>query len=68
MREMKYDRFTGKPFDKTSDRLPEANGHFCDECGTELIDHCIICGAPQCCPKCCAEAQDALDGTSNPKE
>ena len=28
----------------------------CDDCGTELIDSCLICGAPVCCPKCCARA------------
>ena len=27
----------------------------CEECGTELIDQCLRCGAPQCCPKCCLE-------------
>ena len=28
----------------------------CDTCGEELIDRCFICGAPVCCPRCCAEA------------
>ncbi len=28
----------------------------CDVCGTALHDKCLICGAPQCCPKCCREA------------
>ena len=27
----------------------------CDECGTELVDECLRCGALQCCPKCCIE-------------
>jgi len=26
----------------------------CEDCGTTIIDNCIRCGAPQCCPKCCA--------------
>jgi hypothetical protein len=50
-----YDKFTGKPFDHATDRLPHYNGSFCEECGSELIDHCIRCGAPVCCPKCCEE-------------
>lgn len=50
------DRFTGKPIDKASDRLPRPNGGHCDECGSETIDHCPVCGAPQCCPKCCSDA------------
>lgn len=32
------------------------NGLVCDECGTECVDRCLSCGAPQCCPRCCAEA------------
>lgn len=32
------------------------NGTPCDDCGTECQDNCLVCGAPQCCPKCCAEA------------
>jgi hypothetical protein len=28
----------------------------CDTCGTELINRCLQCGAPVCCPKCCNEA------------
>jgi hypothetical protein len=30
---------------------------FCDQCGTELIDQCLWCGAPVCCPKCCEETR-----------
>ena len=26
----------------------------CEDCGTPIIDNCVKCGAPQCCPKCCA--------------
>jgi len=25
----------------------------CETCGTELIDRCPLCWAPQCCPECC---------------
>lgn len=28
----------------------------CDTCNTELVDHCLRCGAPQCCPVCCVTA------------
>jgi hypothetical protein len=31
----------------------------CDYCGTKLVDKCPHCGAPQCCPLCCA--QDKID-------
>lgn len=27
----------------------------CDECGTALISPCLDCGAPVCCPLCCAK-------------
>lgn len=30
----------------------------CDECGTTVIDDCLVCGAPVCCPRCCKETQD----------
>lgn len=53
---MKHDKFTGKPIDKASDCLPHLNGGRCDACGTETIDGCPVCGAPQCCPRCCADA------------
>jgi chromosome segregation ATPase len=29
----------------------------CDDCGTELIDKCAVCGAPVCCPLCCARSE-----------
>jgi hypothetical protein len=29
------------------------NRSFCETCGTRLIDNCLECGAPQCCPRCC---------------
>ncbi len=25
----------------------------CETCGTEIIDNCLRCGAPRCCPHCC---------------
>lgn len=52
------DRFTGKPIPRPSDALPRLNGGKCDVCGTPTIDHCIRCGAPQCCPKCCQEGEN----------
>lgn len=56
------DRFTGKEYDSISDRLPHYNGQKCDTCGGPAIDHCAMCGAPQCCPKCCAEARPSPKG------
>ncbi len=38
---------------KESEAVPDRQK--CDECGTKIIDQCFKCGAPQCCPKCCAE-------------
>ena len=35
----------------------ESNGRKCERCGTECVDRCD-CGAPQCCPKCCLEAEE----------
>ena len=54
------DRFSGKPIDKPSDMLPEKNGGICEHCGSETIDHCPMCGAPQCCPTCCKEISKAI--------
>ena len=54
----RYDEFTGKP-------VPghivygSNNGDICDVCGTECIDRCPCCGAPQCCPRCCEETRMA---------
>jgi len=31
----------------------------CPECGEVCIDGCVMCGAPQCCPACCAEESKA---------
>jgi hypothetical protein len=46
----------------TSDSLPHPNGGRCETCGAETVDHCPVCGAPQCCPSCCADAK--AEGTS----
>lgn len=32
----------------------------CEDCGTEIIENCQICGAPNCCPRCCKEATDEM--------
>jgi hypothetical protein len=32
----------------------------CETCGTVLIDDCVVCGAPTCCPKCCTETLKPL--------
>jgi hypothetical protein len=53
---MYRDRFTGKLVDHPSDLLPEFNGNKCEFCGSECIDRCLLCGAPQCCPRCCVES------------
>ena len=30
----------------------------------KIIDHSLICGAPQCCPKCCDEATAEIETTA----
>lgn len=50
------DRYTGRVYDNLSDMLPYPNGMYCDDCGHYLIDRCAMCGAPQCCPKCCIDS------------
>ena len=32
----------------------------CEYCGTTIIQDCPICGAPNCCPKCCEETTKEL--------
>jgi hypothetical protein len=49
------DPWTGKRVDKLSDLLPSEGASLCEECGTRLINRCLRCGAPVCCPKCCAQ-------------
>ena len=47
--------FTGKS--QPHSGLPRSSdGEKCEECSTVLVYNCIFCGAPVCCPKCCAEA------------
>jgi hypothetical protein len=33
--------------------LAAATRNRCDACGAKIIDKCVCCGAPQCCPQCC---------------
>ena len=56
-----FDRWTGREIDRTTESLPSSNGMFCETCGTECVDRCLICGAPQCCPRCCWETTAALE-------
>ena len=42
------------------------NGGRCSICGGETVDRCLVCGAPQCCPACCADA--ASEGTRGESE
>lgn len=41
------------------------NGNICFTCGSECIDKCSQCGAPQCCPKCCAETIREIKNTEH---
>lgn len=59
---MLFDPWTGKPIDQISDFLPTRAGYVCEECGADVISRCPRCGAPQCCPRCCFEAQDGEKG------
>ncbi len=36
----------------------------CEHCGTELIYKCYHCGAPVCCPRCCADTEPRINGES----
>ena len=41
---------------RASTKMPSApGGNTCDHCGAELVRDCMICGAPNCCPRCCQE-------------
>ena len=59
-------RFSGKPEPGGFERFGRPAGYKCDDCGTECICDCMVCGAPNCCPRCCAEAdreeREATDG------
>lgn len=35
----------------------------CEHCGTDLIYKCYRCGAPVCCPRCCAHVAILPDNT-----
>ena len=52
--------FTGKP----TPRILAKTQKRCDDCGTELINDCWVCGAPVCCPKCCMEAITQMESTN----
>lgn len=41
--------------------MGKPNGRKCEDCGTECNDRCLVCGAPQCCPKCCIEATSEIE-------
>jgi len=51
--------FTGKPEPvlQNSDFYNRETDSKCEHCNTNLIDNCMWCGAPVCCPKCCAESR-----------
>lgn len=51
------DPYTGKALDCVSDALPVETKDGCEHCGTHIINRCPRCGAPQCCPRCCLEAE-----------
>jgi hypothetical protein len=51
-----------------------SGGNTCYHCGEELVRDCMICGAPNCCPRCCQEttreifqSQRIAVGTANEK-
>lgn len=47
-----------------ADRVVDAvnsNASTCEDCGTSIINDCPVCGAPQCCPKCCKETTAQMD-------
>lgn len=41
-------------------RAKARNEMLCEDCGTPIINNCPRCGAPQCCPKCCAKNSQAV--------
>lgn len=55
------DRFTGKLMDKPSDSLPTVSVEICEDCGSRLINRCVRCGAPVCCPECCQASDKQLN-------
>lgn len=55
---------------QSAEKVPvtEGNGGVCDDCGHFTIDRCPRCGAPQCCPRCCAEDHELALAQSAPAE
>ena len=51
-------QFSGKP--QPFNGLPRQTNEKCEKCGTPLINDCILCGAPICCPKCCKEFDNLI--------
>lgn len=45
----------------------QKDGRHCEHCGTKIIDNCPVCGAPQCCPKCCDETTKELLQPATPE-
>lgn len=56
-----HDLFSGKPRDRASDNLPKLLAERCEDCGSHLINRCLRCGAPVCCPQCCADEEGGDD-------
>lgn len=57
------DKHLFREVDRLSDLLPSPNGDTCEYCGHYTIDRCPMCGAPQCCPRCCRESLELLEVT-----
>jgi len=47
----------GGTVEQASTKPPSAlGGNSSGHCGTEIERDCVICDAPNCCPKCCRDA------------
>jgi hypothetical protein len=57
----RINHFTGKPMPDYA-TWGRSAGYTCDECQTGVICDCPLCGAPNCCPRCCDEAAQAEKG------
>lgn len=40
-------------YPQKTDSPTATSGAICEFCGTRVINDCLRCGAPQCCPNCC---------------